>query len=83
MTNELKVPMNVKQGTLEAVVIRCGCGDPNSHFGEVCPKGIREDHGVVSYYHRNPLRRWAWEFNQQYKLMKERIKKWKESKSQN
>jgi len=32
--------------TIEAVVIRCGCGDPDSHAGEVCPRPrAREDLG--------------------------------------
>lgn len=36
----------VKEAQLEVVVIRAD--------------GRREDHGVVAYYHRNPLRRLAW-----------------------
>jgi hypothetical protein len=32
--------------TIEAVVIRCGCGDPTSHAGAVCPRPrAREDLG--------------------------------------
>ncbi len=29
--------------------------------------GRREDHGVVSYWHRNPLRRWAWALRRRLK----------------
>ena len=36
----------IKQATIEAVVIRAD--------------GSREDLGVVSYWHRNPLRRLWW-----------------------
>jgi len=36
----------VKEATIAAVVIRAD--------------GTREDLGVVSYYHKNPLRRLAW-----------------------
>lgn len=39
-----------KKVTWEAVVIRAD--------------GAREDLGVVSYYHRNPLKRWAWSIKQ-------------------
>jgi hypothetical protein len=37
---------SVKELTIEAVVIR--------------KDGTREDHGIISYYHRNPLKRLAW-----------------------
>lgn len=36
----------VKEASIEAVVIRAD--------------GTREDLGTIAYYHRNPLRRWAW-----------------------
>ena len=36
----------IKQVTIEAVVIRAD--------------GTVEDRGVVSYWHKNPLRRWWW-----------------------
>lgn len=36
----------VKSAELSVVVIRAD--------------GTVEDHGTVAYYHRNPLRRWAW-----------------------
>jgi hypothetical protein len=37
---------DIKEATIEVTVIR--------------KDGTREDHGVVSYYHRNPLKRAAW-----------------------
>jgi hypothetical protein len=40
----------VREATIEAVVIR--------------KDGTREDLGVVSYYHKNPLRRAAWALKQ-------------------
>lgn len=40
----------VKMASVDAVVIR--------------KDGTREDHGTVSYWHRNPLRRWAWHLGQ-------------------
>jgi hypothetical protein len=54
-----------KMTTVEAVVIRCGCSDAekrradhHSKFNVICPKPrSREDLGVVSYHHRNPLKR--------------------------
>lgn len=59
--------MDVSQptsATVSAVVIRCTCGKPESHAGQVCPKGKAVDLGVISYYHRNPLRRLAWRIKQ-------------------
>jgi hypothetical protein len=35
-----------KQASIDAVVIRAD--------------GTRVDLGTIAYYHRNPLRRWAW-----------------------
>ncbi|MEA2704742.1 MAG: hypothetical protein QOD63_2687 [Actinomycetota bacterium] len=37
---------SLTQSTIEAVIIRAD--------------GTREDQGIVAYWHRNPLRRWAW-----------------------
>ena len=77
-SGEMAVPTNVQESSLEAIVIRCGCGDPSSHLGTVCPTPrSREDLGVIAYYHRNPLRRWAWMFNKRVREWKERIEKWK------
>lgn len=36
----------VKEAQIQAVVIRAD--------------GTREDLGTISYYHKNPLRRWFW-----------------------
>lgn len=49
----------VQKITWEAVVIRAD--------------GTKEDLGLVAYYHRNPLRRWAW-------AAKQRVRKtWRHS----
>lgn len=62
-------PVPLKEASIHAVVIRCGCGDPaNIHPGEPCPTPrTTEDRGTVSYYHRNPLRRLAWAAKQGWK----------------
>jgi hypothetical protein len=53
----------VKRASVEAQVIRCGCGNPASHVGAHCPRPRKvENRGVVSYWHRNPLKRWWWSF---------------------
>jgi hypothetical protein len=44
---------DVKEATIEAVVIR--------------KDGTREDLGVVSYYHQNPLKRAMWALRQKLK----------------
>ena len=42
----LTVSQPVRKATIEAVIIRAN--------------GMRENLGVISYYHRNPLKRLAW-----------------------
>lgn len=33
---------------LSSVTIRCGCGNPDSHYGTVCPTpSAYEDNGVI------------------------------------
>lgn len=64
-----------KMASISAIVIRCGCSaeekaKPNWHgaHGVVCPKPSRiEDRGVVSYWHRNPLKRLGWSIRQFWK----------------
>ena len=62
---------SVQSASLSAVVIRCGCGDPDGHNGLRGPAGpcprprATEDLGVVAYYHCNPLRRLLWHLRQQ------------------
>lgn len=63
--------MNVSIGTrvpvsleMTAQVIRCRCGDPDSHNGvrgpaTVCPKGEAEAPFEVGYWHRSAFRRLA------------------------
>lgn len=46
MAGEMKTSLGVESAQFEIVVIRAD--------------GTREDLGVVSYYHRNPLRRLVW-----------------------
>jgi hypothetical protein len=52
---DLTAGNRVKQFSIEAEVIRCRCGHPSDHPDSPCPVGKVEDHGTVSYYHRNPL----------------------------
>lgn len=60
MNSNMQVPAHAQSGSIEGVVIRCTCGHPESHVGEVCPQGKRINYGTMSYYHRNPLRQLAW-----------------------
>lgn len=56
------LPINAESGSIEIVVIRCGCGNPASHPDGPCPTPRkREDLGIVAYSHRNPLRQAAWD----------------------
>lgn len=72
--SDMQVPVNAESAQIDAVVIRCGCGDPTSHLGEVCPKGILVNLGTVAYFHRNPLRRLAWELKQTVNQISQSIK---------
>lgn len=44
--SNLMVSQPVRAATIEAVVIRAD--------------GTRQALGIIAFYHRNPLRRWAW-----------------------
>lgn len=55
-----EVTGRLQEASVEAVVLRCGCGAPAEHPDEVCPRAWAEPLGVVSYWHSNPLRRWLW-----------------------
>lgn len=44
---------DIEEASIEVTVIRAD--------------GSREDHGVVSYYHKNPLKRAAWAIKQKLK----------------
>jgi hypothetical protein len=60
----------VKEASIEATVVRCGCDDPMSHaiLQLPCPTPrATEPLGVVSYWHKNPLRRLAWHVKQGWK----------------
>ena len=55
----------IKSIEFQNVVLRCGCGNPDSHSKldppRPCPTPRKTvDHGTVSYYHRNPLKRVKW-----------------------
>ena len=50
MTETDLTAKSVQKATIEATVIRAD--------------GTREELGVVSYYHRNPLKRLAWRLRQ-------------------
>lgn len=62
----------IAEVAISAIVTRCGCGDPeNVHprnedgsMGPCPTPRATEDHGVISYYHRNPLRRLWWNIKQ-------------------
>jgi hypothetical protein len=53
----------IQEVAIEAVVIRCGCGDPDSHNGRrgpatTCPlPRAVEQRGTVSYWHKSWWRR--------------------------
>lgn len=53
----MEAESKVKHIELSAVVIRCTCGDPDSHFGEVCPQGRNEDLGIIAETPTNPLKK--------------------------
>lgn len=61
---------NVKEASLSASVIRCGCSDlgltPDAvHPGTPCPTPKQvEDRGVISYYNRNPFKMLVWGIKQ-------------------
>jgi hypothetical protein len=42
---------NVQQAAMEGVILRCNCGDRESHPGVVCPKAIAEVVGSMSFTH--------------------------------
>lgn len=59
------------EGSIRAVVTRCGCGDPWSHIPNPCPSPRAvEDKGVVAYYHRRWWKRWAWAVRQWWKKVR-------------
>jgi hypothetical protein len=56
MANLKEVPMAVEH-ELSARIIRCACNAPQTHAGQVCPRGQIVDLGLLSYWHRNPIKR--------------------------
>jgi hypothetical protein len=47
---------NVKESSFHAVITRAD--------------GTIEDLGVISYYHKNPLKRWIWNIKKYFKIGK-------------
>ncbi len=63
--SELRAVGGVRQASAEALVIRCGCGDPLSHWGEVCPTPKRtDDLGTIAYYHESRWKMLLFRFKQ-------------------
>jgi hypothetical protein len=54
----MEVQVGAKEASIQAIVLRCRCGAPESHHGAVCPSAVSHNLGTISYYHKNPLRRW-------------------------
>ena len=52
----------VEEAYMEAVVMRCGCGEPDSHQGEVCPQAW-EDKAAFrqGYWNRDQEKQLKWE----------------------
>lgn len=73
--SDMEVPINAESAQIDAVVIRCGCGDPASHAGQVCPMGIPVELGTIAYFHRNPLRRLAWELKHKFNQFMDQVTK--------
>lgn len=38
--------------TVEATLLRCTCGNPDAHRGEICPQARIEPRGVVGQWRR-------------------------------
>jgi hypothetical protein len=55
--HEIQTPAFVRQASVEATVLRCGCGAPDQHPAQPCPQGRREVLGQLAFYHRNPFLR--------------------------
>lgn len=62
MAGTIRARSGAREMSIGAVVLRCGCGAPDSHPGAPCPRPrAREDRGVVAYYHKHFWRRWLWQ----------------------
>ena len=53
----MNIPVGAKEVSIEAEVIRCTCGNPQSHVPNPCPQGVSEGNKVVAYWHKNPIKR--------------------------
>jgi hypothetical protein len=58
---EIRAPgeiASVNELTLSAVIIRCGCGNPEAHRGQICPRPRKkENRGELAYWHPSLWRR--------------------------
>ena len=51
-----------KEAEVSLLVIRCGCGDPDSHMGAPCPAPRKTtDLGVVSFTSSNKRKQLFWD----------------------
>lgn len=41
------------QAAVEATILRCRCGEPDSHAGAVCPQAVPEPLGMVAFEHHD------------------------------
>jgi len=58
----MKANEGVKEASFKAIILRCTCKpEKMKHSGKPCPRAKAVDLGVVSYYHKNPIRRLIWE----------------------
>jgi hypothetical protein len=76
MSSQMEIAAYAESGSIKAVVIRCGCGNPASHPDAPCPTPLKlEDLGTVAYFSRNPLRQAAWDLFNLFRSIKRSI--WK------
>jgi hypothetical protein len=62
------VPTQISEISFAAHVHRCRCGDPLSHAREQrpCPLAESSDLGVIAYWSKSLLKRWAWELRKHW-----------------
>lgn len=61
---QTNVSVGVESASIRAVVLKCTCGNPESHLGQVCPQAIAIPQGLdglVAHYNRDPNKQY--EFN--------------------
>lgn len=62
MAGDIKISSDVEEAQITAVVFRCQHNDVCVKDGRErpCSECVADHMGVISYYHRNPLKRAAW-----------------------